>query len=189
MDMRFRAEFESFFSETHLVRSFDNLVVVYDLFPNKMIFRISLFAMSWIPGSLSTFHYLAEVFRTIPKLSFHRLTYRKYTLWIPNSKIIKPLKWTVWLITTIGLILSSTLAGYFYNEKKYESMNIAFSIQTGFFLIICLFSVVTLLYYGRILVLVTREISELTGADDKEKEIVKKRFDIYILKVKLINVI
>ena len=78
------------------------------------------------------------------------------------------------------------MAGYFVKEGEYEKKNIAFSVQMFFCLIICLIISSSLFYYGRALVSLTRESSELAGVDDGEKEHVKKKFRIYIRKVKLV---
>ena len=160
----------------------DIYIKIYNLFPNAIIFRVSLFAISWIPGSLGMHFYIAEVFRTIPRLSFHRLTSKENTLWIPNSKHV----FISSLFTSTGIILSSILAGYFVEKGEYEKKNIAFSVQMSFFLIICLIIWSSLLHYGRALISLTRESSELAGVDDGEKEHVKKKFRIYIRKVKLV---
>ncbi|CAI2169524.1 423_t:CDS:2 [Funneliformis geosporum] len=138
-----------------ILRSFNNFTVVYDLFPNRKIFRLALFAISWIPGYLGMYVYIAGIFRTIPRLSFNRLTYESQSgnsLWLPNSKQVKPIMWMISLFTTVGIISSSLLSGYYFGEGKSDEMIIAFSVQMALLWIgsvICWFS---LFYYGRALV-------------------------------------
>lgn len=173
-----------YFFESHLVRSVDNFIVVYNLFSEAIIFRVSLFAISWIPGAMVIYLYLAIVFRTIPKLSLHRLTYKENTLWILNTKKVNPVLWTLSIITSIGLISSSALAGYFLKEQKVKEMIIAFSAQMFFFFFINFICWISFLYYGRVLIKLTRESLTLAGMNDERKEIEKKKFDIYIHRVK-----
>ncbi|UZO29155.1 uncharacterized protein OCT59_022644 [Rhizophagus irregularis] len=168
----------------NLLRSVDNFIVVYNLFPEAIIFRVSFFAISWIPGATVIYLYLAVVFRTIPRLILHRLTCKENTLWILNTKKITPVLWTLSTITSIGLISSSVLAGYFLKEQKVKEMIIAFSAQMFFFLFINFICWILFLYYGRILVKLTRESLTLAGMNDERKDIEKKKFDIYIHKVK-----
>ncbi|CAG8438778.1 19298_t:CDS:2 [Rhizophagus irregularis] len=132
----------------NLLRSVDNFIVVYNLFPEAIIFRVSFFAISWIPGATVIYLYLAVVFRTIPRLILHRLTCKENTLWILNTKKITPVLWTLSTITSIGLISSSVLA-----------------------------------------VKLTRESLTLAGMNDERKDIEKKKFDIYIHKMKMFNYI
>ncbi|PKY43298.1 hypothetical protein RhiirA4_541017 [Rhizophagus irregularis] len=154
----------------NILRSVDNFIVVYNLFPEAIIFRVSFFAISWIPGATVIYLYLAVVFRTIPRLSLHRLTCKENTLWILNTKKITPVLWTLSTITSIGLISSSVLAGYFLKEQKVKEMIIAFSVQI-------------------VLVKLTRESLTLAGMNDERKDIEKKKFDIYIHKMKMFNYI
>ncbi|EXX68862.1 hypothetical protein RirG_101230 [Rhizophagus irregularis DAOM 197198w] len=147
----------------NLLRSVDNFIVVYNLFPEAIIFRVSFFAISWIPGATVIYLYLAVVFRTIPRLILHRLTCKENTLWILNTKKITPVLWTLSTITSIGLISSSVLAGYFLKEQKVKEMIIAFSAQM--------------------------ESLTLAGMNDERKDIEKKKFDIYIHKMKMFNYI
>src|ERR1700733_4259406 len=109
--VRLKLRLTTNFFGSYLVRSFDNFVVINNLFSNATIFRVSLFAISWIPGAIAQYFYLAVVFRTIPKLCFHRLTSKENTLWILNAKKVKPILWIFSLISSIGLALSSLLAG------------------------------------------------------------------------------
>jgi hypothetical protein len=164
-------------------------MVVHNLFSKAIIFRVSLFAISWIPGAMVIYLYLAVVFRTIPKLSLHRLTYKENTLWTLNTKKINPVIWSLSSITSIGLILSSIMAGYFLGENKIKEMIIAFSIQMLFFLLINIIYWGSFLYYGRALVKLTRESLTLAGMNDERKEIDKKKFEIYIYKVKYLSTI
>ncbi|CAB5315156.1 unnamed protein product [Rhizophagus irregularis] len=111
----------------NLLRSVDNFIVVYNLFPEAIIFRVSFFAISWIPGATVIYLYLAVVFRTIPRLILYRLQF---------------LSWQV----------------IFSKNKK-------------------------------ILVKLTRESLTLAGMNDERKDIEKKKFDIYIHKMKMFNYI
>ncbi|GBC04430.1 hypothetical protein RclHR1_05680015 [Rhizophagus clarus] len=167
-----------------ILRSFDNLVVVHNLFSKAIIFRASLFAISWIPGSIVIYLYLAVVFRTIPKLSLHRLTNNENTLWILNAKKINPVLWSLSSFTSFGLISSSCLAGYFLGQKKLKEMIAAFSVEMFFFLFINTVYWASFIYYGRALVKLTKESLTLAGMDDERKKLDKKKFDIYITKVK-----
>ncbi|CAB5123525.1 unnamed protein product [Rhizophagus irregularis] len=119
----------------NLLRSVDNFIVVYNLFPEAIIFRVSFFAISWIPGATVIYLYLAVVFRTIPRLILYRLQCKENTLWILNTKKV------------------------IFSKNKI------------------------------ILVKLTRESLTLAGMNDERKDIEKKKFDIYIHKMKMFNYI
>ncbi|RIA89234.1 hypothetical protein C1645_772905, partial [Glomus cerebriforme] len=149
-----------------LFRGFSCLVTSLDLFSSEIIFRVSLFKLSFIPAYCIVLIYLANIFRLIPKLSFNQTSNsgsKLTTIWLPKDKQVTILFWFTILFIIITCI-SILLVKGFMEETNFSKI-IVLILELSL-LLIRIFIGFCYIYYGRISVDLTSQSIVLAGFDD-----------------------
>ncbi|GBB95127.1 hypothetical protein RclHR1_02480026 [Rhizophagus clarus] len=166
-----------------LYSTFRNLyliIITFGLMPDAIILKSIINFSGWAFIQFAIATYIAGIFRTIPKLTFHRPTACRQTKFIPTYHSVLFIYWI--FVITVGLlvIILSYLRGYFQGKNDRNNL----IISQAFLLIILSISNIVfnlcLFKYGRFLVVLTQESVNLTNGRDEA-------YNAYLNKLKTIN--
>ncbi|CAG8729235.1 12127_t:CDS:2 [Dentiscutata erythropus] len=157
-----------------VLRTLDCLMATLNLIPQYILLREVLTGISWAPGPIGLYVYLSGVFLSIPRLSFDRLTCTKnncnkykHSIWIPNPQKVKPILWISSFITTVGLFISSIIAGYYHERDDDVKRYIALSVEIVISWLISVTIFASVVYYGNVQLSLVQESTKLAGIDDR----------------------
>ncbi|CAG8511310.1 2536_t:CDS:2, partial [Scutellospora calospora] len=153
------------------VRSLDCLITALNIVKTHVILREILASISWALGPIGLYVYLSGIFLSIPRLSFDRFTSIedkcKHSIWIPNPQKVKPILWSISIITIICILASSIIAGHYYRINNQNNRYVALSVQMSFCWLISVTIFASVAYYGSVLISLAQESMKLAGIDDK----------------------
>jgi hypothetical protein len=162
-------------------RIFCCFVILLDLFNDETLLRELIFIISWWPGIVVIFVYMSIVIRVIPRLNLNQYTNNSYkTILIPGGekRINTTLMWSLPLFALFSMTtISSVLSHYFNNqlingkkfnrEKLLNNLTITKKCVLISILIPCSISLLLIIYYGRLLVSLTKTSLKLAGINDE----------------------
>ncbi|CAB4480362.1 unnamed protein product [Rhizophagus irregularis] len=156
----------------YLLRSFASLVVLLGLFTDKIFIVIMIYDLSWSPGIIAILLYIKGMFHLMPRLTFDQFTNncshnKKPTkkIWIPEDQSVNLTFWSVSVFTVFIMLIFSLLKSYFYNQEKksYPILEVPLLVSS-------LFISFLFLYYGVILITLTKNSFILSEEDNFEND-------------------